>query len=1165
QIIADQLPQIQPFDLNTWWESHRLLSPLHHLATFLEEILLARIPQQRIVIFIDESDAILQFAEKGNFFSLIRTCHNLRSEKPIYNRLTFAILGVASPADLIADKKLTPFNIGRAIDLVGFQPEEVKPLEEGLRAITVQPAVVLARVLYWTGGQPFLTQKICYLLLQEEEITVGEEIAKVDQVVQSEVLDHWEVHDEPTHLRPIRDRLFREGGQHTGQLLELYQTILLAPLEEGIIANDSRIQLDLRLSGLVVKTGQGRLRVYNPIYAQVFNQTWVITTLANLRPYAEALNAWVASNFKDESRLLRGQALQVAQAWVKGKKLGDDDHQFLNASQLFAQKTIARQRMTWLLAVFLAIALGLGGLTGWQWWEAQQKREKLAQTLEEVKKRRQEADEQRLEAQRQAEESQRKGEELARALEEAKKRKQEADEQRLEAQRQARESEKNRQQAQQQATLAKLEMQTVVAGLSPGLVNGYLDQALLLAVQAYHLVPNRETQGNLLRVLQSMDGRLKYFLRKHQKSVRSVVFSPDGQILASGSSDSSIILWDMQTNQQLGPPLLGHREAVNSVAFSPNGQWLASGSDDNSVILWNMKPPPHLVQRWQEHTRSVETVAFGPDNQILASGGYDNNVILWDVNAKKRLAPPLQGHSKAVRSIAFSPDGQRLASGGEDTDVILWDVKTYQRLKPKLKGHSKTVTSVVFNPSDGRLVSVAGNSGIILWNMKNYQPLQPPEWQNYSGWVNSLAFSSDGKILVGGSGNNNVILWQTEPLKFEQFWPGHSTSIGSIAVSPKDPQKLAAGTTDGSIILLDMQASKKVISETLPEGHNDKVNTVAFSNDGDILASGSGSQGGNGDNSIVLWDVMNRKPLGPPLRGQHSDQVKSVAFNPKNSQELASGSADKSVILWDLKNFKDPQPLEPPLLGHSGGVLSVAFSPDGQWLASGGEYGDIFLWDLHNRPPRGQPLRKHSGWVQNVTFSPDGLQLVSGGSDRNILLWDMQTKQFVESLSLEHDGEVKSLAFQANGQLLASGSGDTNILLWGLNTRKRFGSPLRGHYSGVTSVAFNPQDEQMLASGSYGSDILLWDVQTQTPIGQSLYGHQDSVNSVAFRSDGKLLASGSADKTVRLWDVDPQSWVKKACEIANRNFTEKEWRRFLGEERKYEKTCPQFEVQVDTE
>jgi signal transduction histidine kinase len=313
----------------TWWKERELLSPVQRLSEFFEDVLLAEI-RQNIVIFIDEVDSVLSLDfSTDDFFALIRACYNQRVDNPEYKRLTFCLLGVATPSDFIQDKNRTPFNIGRAVEVCGFELHEAQPLAEGLAGRASNPQVVLKEVLGWTGGQPFLTQKLCQIVsTSESSVGVGDEAEWVEQLVRSRIIENWESQDNPEHLRTIRDRL-RRNEQRTGRLLGLYQQILQ---HREIVADNSAEQMQLQLSGLVVKQ-KSNLRVYNHIYESIFNNTWVEKTLTDLRPYSEAMTAWFASDCQDESRLLRGQALRDALAWKASKSLTDQDYEFLAASK----------------------------------------------------------------------------------------------------------------------------------------------------------------------------------------------------------------------------------------------------------------------------------------------------------------------------------------------------------------------------------------------------------------------------------------------------------------------------------------------------------------------------------------------------------------------------------------------------------------------------------------------------------------------------------------------------------------------------------------------------------------------------------------------------------------------------------------------------------------
>ena len=325
-LIQDLQPEI---DLIEWWDCLGSLSPLAKLRQFIETVLLAQL-DRNIVIFIDEIDSVLSLGfPTDDFFAFIRGCYNFRADNSDYNRLCFCLLGVATPSALIEDRNRTPFNIGHSIELTGFTLKEAMPLTTGLVEAVNDPNQTLAEIIYWTGGQPFLTQKLCYLVANSSKSN-----PKVSKLVKECIIDNWEYQDEPEHLKTIRDRLFNDPNQ-VGALLEIYQRILN---NQPVEVNDTPEVLQLKLSGLVVNC-QNNLRVYNPIYARVFHHQWVENKLAELRPYSKKLFAWFASGCLDDAQLLSLQELHEAQIWAASKSLGVQDYQFLNASLDLQRKT----------------------------------------------------------------------------------------------------------------------------------------------------------------------------------------------------------------------------------------------------------------------------------------------------------------------------------------------------------------------------------------------------------------------------------------------------------------------------------------------------------------------------------------------------------------------------------------------------------------------------------------------------------------------------------------------------------------------------------------------------------------------------------------------------------------------------------------------------------
>ena len=250
---------------------------------------------------------------------------------------------MTTPSDLIRDKKRTPFNFGKAIELHGFTLDKVQPLAKGLDVKEGNAQALLKEILAWTGGQPFLTQKLCRLVgagewgleTRDKEIPISNPQSLIGSLVSSCIIHKWESQDEPEHLRTIRDRILWDE-QIAGRLLGIYQQILAG---EDVPTDESREQIELLLSGLVVNE-QGHLKVKNPIYQAVFNSDWVAKQLENLRPYSQRFKAWIASKGQDESQLLQGMVLQEALAWSENKKLSDLDYRFLAASQELAKREI---------------------------------------------------------------------------------------------------------------------------------------------------------------------------------------------------------------------------------------------------------------------------------------------------------------------------------------------------------------------------------------------------------------------------------------------------------------------------------------------------------------------------------------------------------------------------------------------------------------------------------------------------------------------------------------------------------------------------------------------------------------------------------------------------------------------------------------------------------
>lgn len=619
-------------------------------------------------------------------------------------------------------------------------------------------------------------------------------------------------------------------------------------------------------------------------------------------------------------------------------------------------------------------------------------------------------------------------------------------------------------------------------------------------------------------------------LTGHSGAVCSVAYSSDGQLLASGSQDRTVRVWNTHTGEEALVTLYSDNGSVLSVDFARNNRWVASGTQKGTVCLWNVLLGRPTHRRLIGHSQDVKCVTFSPDSSRLASASSDQTARLWSTETGDQIAV-LSGHTYAVNGVAFSPDGRILASVSSYRTICIWHGTTGQAVREPLKLPSRFDlfdpridvwdNKVDFAPNGEMIAAtdyknvalVQHTTGTQIASLSGDRKFRFSDGAGKSTYtkIHSAQFSRDSRFLVAAHGQG-VRVWALQPNPGNASFVDFSGHIGEVNFATFSPngQWIASASDDCTIRIWSTEHEKQAMKPS--PVHISEVHSVAISLDGTVIVSGHKKK------SVCVWNGRTGEAMLQQLTGDTSTG-NSVAISPDG--RLIASIQGWDILLWDAQSG---EAVGEPLCGLAGDVNALEFSCDGRWIAATSFTSPVRLWDVTTR----QTLVMDSMGDQPcaVAFSPHGGIIAAGGAMGRICFWKIDTGKHAHR-SFYVDTMIRSLAISPDGTHIVCSAGiRTSPRIWNVST----GQPifdLQGHKDTVWSVAWS-LNGRFIGTGSggcYDNTVRLWDPTTGTSLA-TLQGHNGAVRSVAFALNGQYIVSGSEDCTIRKWDVDA------ACQAA---------------------------------